>query len=119
MITVIMEEDGDVNLRYFYVEEPLIAHVVTLNMNSNYYNWVDIKVANKYGSATETLEFKPVENSGAYIDTVLAESALSKVYNAQGIYLGEYMTEDLRTLEGGIYFIANTNGSPIKKILIR
>ncbi len=119
MITIIMEEDGDVNLRYFYVEEPIIAHVVTRNMNSHYYNWVDIKVANKYGSATETLEFEPVESRGASIDAIVADGSLNKVYNAQGIYIGEYTTEDLQGLSGGIYFIGNTNGSSTKKILIR
>lgn len=117
MVTLVIEEDGDVNLRYFYVEEPRIAHVTTRNMNNLFYNWLDIKVVNKYGTATETLEFEPGESrGGAFVTTLHSETKLVNVYNTQGHYLGEYEADTLPKLQNGIYITKDCNGKTSKII---
>lgn len=58
-ITVDVERENDVNVTNYYINEPFIAHVVTDKMWTLTYNWIHIRVKNKYGEATKVLTFNP------------------------------------------------------------
>lgn len=58
-ISVEIEEEHNTTLRNYRFDEPHIAHVKTGNITNLYYSWVTIIVSNKYGTASESIEFAP------------------------------------------------------------
>ena len=68
MLYVELEEEFISAVRYERYYEPYIAHVNTGKMSNHFYSWVTLKVTNKYGTTTETMEYAPVYPPTAITD---------------------------------------------------
>lgn len=108
-IDIEIEEDYNVYIRSYRIEEPNIAHVKTGNMSSLYYSWVTIKVSNKYGSVSKEFEFAPkfteIDNIEIFNRAILYDingnivydgsmSQLSDLNIAPGVYIKKEYDND-------------------------
>lgn len=110
-LTISIEEDYSSELRTSYVKEPFLAHVVSKNISSNYYAWIDIKVTNKYGSDISTIELSPLESSGIIpveklSSDINAETDRILVHDMEGRLIGDYQSlNELSKLKQGAYIL--------------
>ena len=130
-LNVYVEEEYSSTLRSYRIDEPYFAHVLTGNISSEYYSWVDIKVTNQYGTVTETLEFEPQEQLfseknilSRLTDTNADSEYMSEVYNSNGImlYRGNINGYYIQNLASGLYFVKQYGSKGevlMNKIVIR
>lgn len=113
MLKVEVEEDYSYEVPTYYIYEPFVAHIVTKNISSNYYAWVDITVENEYGTDTYTIELPPYSDDsspGTTTDlmdiTQPADISNVKIYSINGVeILSTANIEDVHLLQKGMYIL--------------
>lgn len=114
-LKVEIEEDYSYEIPTYIIREPFVAHIVTKDISSNYYSWVDITVENEYGSDTYTIELPPYSGSNEIdlssinnISETINQSDIShiEVYNINGaLILDAQNLSDMQLLDKGLYII--------------
>lgn len=111
-ITVGVEEEFNTSYRTYVFTEPYSAHVVTGDISSLCYSWVDIMVKNDYGFMSNKLEFLPKYPAK---ESMLADSSFDGqqytdktvvyVFNLAGecIFKGDNLEFNTKQFPSGIY----------------
>lgn len=119
-VTVEVEEEYNTTLRDYRFYGPDIAHVKTGNISNLYYSWVSVRVSNKYGSDSQTLEFPPVQDPTGVENTPLTEASDSfsdsqsdshiVLYTINGapVFQGSRSDFSGRTFDPGLYIKEET-----------
>ncbi|MCM1065996.1 MAG: hypothetical protein NC418_00290 [Muribaculaceae bacterium] len=113
------EEYSSTRVAKFFTE-PSPVHVSTSKINALYYSWIDIKVNNSYGSASETIESAPTYLGGSSSLSLnnIDENSLIDVYSISGNLIGKFAPEEFRSanLRQGIYILNVYAGSKLQSV---
>ena len=126
-VYVKVEEEYSTILRRYEFYEPYIAHVKTGNISNLYYSWVHVIVSNKYGTASETMEFAPVSGeTDPDISLDIPDSHIVKIilYTMDGtlVFSGTPSEFENQTFKRGIYIkevILDNGESRTSKVLFK
>lgn len=121
-----VEEEYSTSLITEQYNEPYIAHAQTGNISNLYYSWVTVLVINKYGTASETMEFAPSYASDKSIPISSDNSAIKEIvlYSIDGTLIYKGIPYDVgdRQLNPGVYIkeeIMDNGNSKSSKLIVR
>lgn len=129
-ISVEVEEDYNPAVRDYTFQEPFLAHAVTGYITALDYSWVTVIVQNKYGSASQTMEFEPADfsasldqNAGILLpDSELRTVSTIEVFTVDGkpVFIGTGADFESASFTPGIYIqrLHGVDGKIITKKLI-
>lgn len=129
-ISVEVEEDYNPAVRDYTFQEPFLAHAVTGYITALDYSWVTVIVQNKYGSASQTMEFEPADFSGSLDqnagillpDSELRTVSTIEVFTVDGkpVFIGSGAKFESASFTPGIYIqrLHGVDGKIITKKLI-
>lgn len=129
-ISVEVEEDYNPAVRDYTFQEPFLAHAVTGYITALDYSWVTVIVQNKYGSASQTMEFEPADfsasldqNAGILLpDAELRTVSTIEVFTVDGkpVFIGSGAEFESASFTPGIYIqrLHGVDGKIITKKLI-
>lgn len=120
-----IEEEYDSTIRRIRFDEPYIAHVKTGAITNLYYSWVTVVVMNKYGTASQTMEYAPIYDYASKPDVDYTKNFLSsasichiQIFSIDGKSIFEGNSEELVNahIEPGIYVKKETYEDGTQKI---
>lgn len=117
-LTISIEEDYNSLVMTSYITEYPIANIVSENISSNYYAWIDIEASNEYGTDIYTIELPPFSTPTAVSDVRNNVFTHIHVYNLSGTKIQSFESkDDLQTLPQGVYILNLYNKNKlIKKV---